>query len=106
MFANILATTAFEIMGGQKCGYGEIIQNVIPQYINDGEMKHIYLMNPFLWEGLKNFELEDRKVTWLLIIPISTQEKDYARVHGWNELEVKLEEADIDIFNLQRKSIL
>ena len=105
-FVNILSTTAFEIMERHNCGYGHIIPNVISQYIKDCEIKHIYLMNPFLWDGFKTVEFEDRKIAWLLIIPISNQEKEYAIANGWDALETKFEEADIDIFNLKRKSIV
>ncbi|NFN93489.1 suppressor of fused domain protein [Clostridium botulinum] len=106
LFPNIVSTTAFEITERDNCGYGHIIPNVIQQYIYDCEMKHVYLVNPFLWNGFKSIEFEDRKVAWLLIIPISNEEKDYALVNGWNALETKFEEADIDIFNLRRKSIV
>ncbi|WP_236900445.1 suppressor of fused domain protein [Clostridium estertheticum] len=53
-------------------------------------MKHVYLMNPFLWDGFKSIEFEDRKVAWLLIIPISNEEKDYAVANGASALEMKL----------------
>ncbi|MBZ9617597.1 suppressor of fused domain protein [Clostridium estertheticum] len=56
----------------------------------DCEMKHVYLMNPFLWDGFKSIEFEDRKVAWLLIIPISNEEKDYAVANGASALEMKL----------------
>ena len=106
LFANILSTVAFEIMDRGNCGYGQIISDVISQYNYDCDMKHIYLMNPFLWDGFKTIEFEDRKIAWLLAIPISSQEKAYAMANGWDALETKLEEADIDIFNLKRESIL
>lgn len=105
LFPNIMATTALEIMERDYCEYGQIIPDVIPQYIADYEMKHIYLMNPFLWDEFKTIELEDRIITWLLMIPISDQERDYAVANGYDALETKFEEADIDIFNLRRKSI-
>lgn len=106
LFPNILSTVVFEIMDMDKYGYGQIILNVISQYIYDCEMKHVYLMNPFLWDGFKTIEFKDRKVTWLLIIPISNEEKDYAVANGWHALETKFEEVEIDIFNLRRKSII
>lgn len=106
LFANIISTTAFEIMESGKCGYGEIISNVVSQYIQDSDMKHIYLMNAFLWEGFDTIEFEDSKVAWLLIIPISESEKQYALTNGYDALETKFEEMDIDIFNLKRKSVL
>lgn len=105
-FANVLSTVAFEVMKKKKCSYGDIIQNVISEYCIDSEMKHVYLMNPFLWDGFETLEFRDRIVAWLLIIPISDKEKEYAIVNGWESLEDKFEEADIDIFNLNRKSII
>ena len=104
-FANILATTALEIMQNRKCSYGDIIPYVISEYIPDSEMKHIYLTNPFLWEGFETLEFTDRVVAWLLIVPISDKEKDYAIENGWEALEEKFEEHNVDIFVLKRKSI-
>ena len=46
-------------------------------------MKHVYLMNPFLWEGFKTLEFGNREIAWLLIVPISEQEKNYAIANGW-----------------------
>ncbi|WP_250675743.1 suppressor of fused domain protein [Paraclostridium ghonii] len=106
LFANILATTAFEIMEKGNCGYGHIISDVIAQYVVGSDMKHIYLMNAFLWEGFNTLEFENKKVAWLLIIPISGEEKKYALDNGYDALETKFEEMDIDIFNLRRKSVL
>lgn len=63
-------------------------------------------MTIFLGYGFKTIEFEDRKIAWLLIIPISNQEKDYAIANGGDALETKFEEADIDIFNLKRKSVV
>ena len=105
-FENILSTVAFEIIEKSSCKYGDIIPNVISQYINDCDMKHIYLMNPFLWDEFEVIEFNDIKVTWLMIVPISSQEKEYAINSGWEELEQKFEEANVDIFNLNRKSVL
>ena len=49
--------------------------NVISEYIIDSEMKHVYLMNPFLWNEFETLEFRELCVAWLLIIPISEQEK-------------------------------
>ena len=105
-FANILATIAFKVMQNKKCSYGEIIQNVISEYSTDSEMKHVYLMNPFLWKEFETLEFRDRFVAWLLIVSISDKEKDYAIENGWEALEEGFEEHNIDIFDLKRKSIL
>lgn len=105
-FPNILASVAFEIDENQEGGYGYIISDVIKQYMSESELEHIYLTSPLLWEGFDTVEFEDRKVAWLLMIPISEKEKEYAIEYGIDALEEKFEEFDIDIFNLKRKSIL
>jgi hypothetical protein len=63
-------------------------------------------MNPFLWDGFKTLEIENKSIAWLLIIPISEKEKEYANVNGWEALEDKFEEFNIDIFNLYRRSVI
>lgn len=105
LFPNIMATTAFEIMESGNCGYGHIIPDVISNYMDDLDMKHMYLMNPFLWDGFDTIKLENKMIAWLLCIPISEQEKEFAIMDGYDLLETKFEEANIDIFNLKRKSI-
>lgn len=106
LFANIVATTAFEIMESGNCEYGYIISDIVSQYIRDSDMKHVYLMNAFLWEELRSIEVENKKIAWLLIVPISDNEMKYALNNGYDALESKFEEIDIDIFNLRRKSVL
>lgn len=106
IFPNILTTTAFEIMQSRKCSYGDIIQNVMSKYNPGLEMKHVYLTNPFLWERFETLEFGDRFVTWLLIVPVSDKEKDYAIKNGWEALEDEFEKNNIDIFDLKRKSII
>ncbi|WP_343101998.1 suppressor of fused domain protein [Romboutsia sp. MSSM.1001216sp_RTP31141st1_G3_RTP31141_220114] len=105
LFANIVSTTAFEIIESGNCEYGYIISDIISQYIVDIDMKHVYLMNAFLWEGLSTLEVENKKIVWLLIVPISDEEMKYALNNGYDALESKFEEMQIDIFNLRRKSI-
>lgn len=105
-FPNIVATVAFEIMDkGDSC-YGDIIDNVISEYVEESEMEHVYLMNPFLWEELDTIDFSDKWVTWLMIIPISNKEKFYALKNGYDALENLFEEKQIDIYDLHRKSVV
>jgi hypothetical protein len=103
---NILSTVAFEIMDKNECHYGYILQRVVELYYPNIEMKHIYLLSPFLWEELKTIELENMNIAWLLMIPISDDEKNYAQKNGVEALEVLFEKANIDIFNLNRSSVI
>jgi Suppressor of fused protein (SUFU). len=105
-FENIVASVAFYIMKSQKCFPGYIVPNVIEQYIENCEMKHVLLSSPFLWENVKSISFEDICIAWLLIVPISDAEYGYAQEHGVDSLETLFEEKEIDIFNMFRKSLV
>lgn len=40
----------------------------------NGEMKHVLLVSPFLWYDLTTLNFSDKKVAWLLAVPISDNE--------------------------------
>ncbi|EJO5347061.1 suppressor of fused domain protein [Clostridium botulinum] len=107
-FSNILASCAFNVINTKfKCYPGAIFENVVKFYKPDYFMKHILFSSPFLWEDkLKTLNFEDKKVAWLLAIPISEEEFKYANDKGSDALEELFEEHQIDIFNLNRKSVL
>lgn len=106
VFPNLIATIAFEIMEKEECGYGDIIENVIDEYIEDTEMKHIYLTSPYLWDDLEPIEFDNEIVTWLLAVPVSERERVYAAQNGADALADLFEQKNIDIYNLHRKSCL
>ena len=105
-FPNILSTAAFEIIDRAECNYGLILPRLIELYYPNINMKHICLISPFLWDELKTIELPDIKVAWLLMVPISDEEMNYALKYGVDELESLFEEANIDIFDLNRLSVI
>lgn len=106
-FPNILATCAFTVINSkQSILPGEIFQGIVALYYPDSEMKHILFINPFLWKNLKSIDLEKSKVAWLLAIPISQQEYLFALDSGVEALEDLFVQEDIDIFEIERKSIL
>ena len=75
--------------------------------MQDSLLEHILFVSPFLWEDrLKTLNFEDKKVAWLLAVPISEKEFKYAKDKGKDALEELFEEKQIDIFNLYRKSVL
>ena len=106
IFPNIIATVAFEIMDKGECLYGDIIENVISEYVEKSDMKHVFLTSPFLWEGFDTLSFEDKNVAWLLVVPISDREKKYANAHGIDALETLFDEKDIDIYDLYRDSVI
>lgn len=75
-------------------------------YYPDSEMEHVLFTSPFLWEKLISLDFIDKKVTWLLAVPISTKELLFAEREGTEALEDLFEEKDIDIFDISRNSVI
>ena len=105
-FENIVASVAFAIMDSHKCFPGYMVENVIEQYIQDCDMKHILLVNPFLWKNVESIFVNDLCVSWLMIVPVSEAEYNYAGKNGIEKLENLFVEKQIDIYNIYRESII
>ena len=109
---KVMATVAFEIMDSEspKCDYGRIYKNVITAYDESYEMKHIILLAPVFWNHTSrkhtSLEAKDMVVKWLMLFPISDQEKEYIENHGVQEFEKLLEKQKTDVTNRKRKSFL
>ena len=107
-FSNIISTCAGRIIQHhESCFPGAIYQDVIEMYLPTSTMKHVLFVSPFGWD--KEFEtlhFQTKKVAWLLAIPISEAERQYANVNGPEALEKLFEEKQINIYDLFRKSVL
>lgn len=106
-FNRVLATLAFCIINSKWfCAPGVIFPDVMDMYGISVTMNDIYFANPFLWEGgFKSTKIADRATAWLLAVPVSKQETDFARRYGPAKLEELFAAKDIDIFNLNRASV-
>lgn len=107
-FANCLATAAFYI---KKAGWfvapGIVFPDILSAYDMSNTMAHFLFLPPFLWdERLKTVDVGGQKVAWLLSVPISQNELNFAKLNGVPMLEKLLEEKQIDIFDLNRGSIV
>lgn len=104
---NILATASFYITKNNwTCQPGTVYKSIIQDYYNT-ELKHILFTSPFLWEDkLSNLSFDNKEIHPLLLIPISDKELEYKLSNGYSALERLFEENEIDIFDLDRKSIL
>jgi len=106
-FPNILTTAAFYIINDQWfCCPGAILQNAVDLYDKSLDMKHLMFVPPFLWDELQTTQYESKSVTWLLVVPISENERQYAKDNGTDALEYLFEKHQIDIYDLSRRSIL
>lgn len=106
-FPNIVSTCAFNIINTKfPITHGEIYKEVVKMYYPDSEMEHVLFTSPFLWEKLISLDFIDKKVTWLLTVPISTKELLFVEKEGAEALEDLFEKKDIDIFDIRRNSVL
>lgn len=107
-FANVLATAAFCVINsGWFCAPGIIFPDVVSMYKVSATLSDIYFAHPFLWEEeLKSTLIGDRRVAWLLAVPVSKAESAYAQSYGPEQLEARFAEMDIDIYDLNRASVI
>jgi len=106
--ANVLSTTAFFIIKNKwKSQIGVVFETIVEEYYPDKSVKHLLFVEPYLWEDkLEDFSIDERKINFLLAIPITQAELEYKNTYGHNALENLLEEKNIDIFDIDRKSII
>ncbi len=107
-FANVLGTAAFNIINsGWSCYPGAIFPDVIAMYALSPTMRHFMFVPPFLWEGgLQTLRFDNKTVTWLLAVPISQDEFQYAETNGSDKLEGLFEQQQIDVFDIERVSVV
>ena len=108
-FPKAIAAVAFGIINAQwPCHRGAIFPDVLSKYEFSGKMRHLLVIPPFLWgEGFREgLDLKTKTVEWLMVIPISENERVYSRENGSAALETLLEEGDIDILDVDRDSVI
>jgi hypothetical protein len=107
-FDNALATAAFYIINSKwGCFPGSIFPDMLSMYNASTTMCHLLFVPPILWdERLETLYLETKTVAWLQAIPVSDAELEYAKAEGPDKLEDLFEKKQIDVFDLERPSIL
>ena len=105
-FANIIASAAFVVQDAADCDLGMIIDDVVAAYVIDTDLQHVLLMNPVFWEKYEPLVTKEATVTWLLAIPISDIEKQYIIANGFDDFAKILDEENVNITDLHRKSCI
>lgn len=109
LIARIISTAAFGIMENKfSCGLGTVFQNILEGYLPNDDMKHIVFINPppFWKERFGAIELEDFTLTWLCAQPVSNAELEFLKKNGLKALLDLFVEKNINMFDLNRKSVL
>jgi antitoxin YqcF len=104
---NILATCAFNVINsGMIIRPGIIFPGVVAMYRSNSPMRHILFADPYLWD-LETKHFSTKVVAWLIAVPISDAELEFARARGsGDDLSSLLAEKAIDEFDLDRHSVI
>ncbi|CYU87264.1 MULTISPECIES: suppressor of fused domain protein [Streptococcus] len=105
-FANVLASCVFNVIyETHTCYIGTVFTNILDQYFEGINMKHIMFVSPFLW-NIDDIRFDDRTITCLMALPISEKELEYLRNNGSDLLEQLFKEQQIDFYDLNRPDVV
>lgn len=107
-FANVLATACFAVINeGWIAEPGRVFPGIVSMHIEDVTVPNLMFVEPFRWEDdLKSQPMKTKTVAWVLGLPITDEEMEFVREHGAEALEDKLEQANVDIEDLRRSSVV
>jgi hypothetical protein len=106
-FPNVLASSAFEVIKERAfIAPGVIFPGLVSRYSKKSPMRNAMFVPPFLWPDLATLELPTKTVAWLLLVPVSDAEMKYACDEGPAKLEELFEKEEIDIFDIDRPSVV
>ena len=107
-FDEVLATLSFCVINSHWfCAPGRIFPDVVSMHGISSSLTDIYFASPFLWgDRLRSVEMDGRLVAWLQAVPISRKERDFADNCGSDKLEDLFVEANIDIYDINRPSVV
>lgn len=107
-FGNVIATAAFNIINDRHfCAPGVVYPNLVARYDDELDMQHVLFVPPFVWgDQPATMELPDKTVAFLHALPISDAELRYADQNGSEALEDLFEQHQIDVFDIERVSVV
>jgi len=106
--AAALASAAFRISQDRWfCAAGIVFPDVLELYEISSTLTDFYFSPPFLWtERPTTVEIDGLSLAWLLAVPIARSESVYAVAHGPLELERRLEDSGVDVFDWNRPAVI
>ena len=108
IFQAIMSTCVFCVINNKwTLSPGMIFPDIVKMYGVSDTMQHVYFDSPFLWpESLSCVYLDNVRTGWVMPIPISEAEYQYAINHNVEALGELLADNDIDYRDLRRASVL
>lgn len=108
-FVNAVSTCAFNIIKDKTPVYpGVVFPRVLDLYEGlSSTLSHAFLVDPFLWgAALASRQMKTKTVAFLQMVPISDSEYAFLEKHGPDALEDQFEKHQIDIFDINRRSVV
>lgn len=92
---------------GYQVWPGVVHPNVLALHAPDTRLKHLLLVTPFLWGSEPSTRaFDDLVVDWLLAVPISDSEFEFARRYDSDRLQQVFEEHQIDKLQINRPPVV
>ncbi|MEU6251020.1 suppressor of fused domain protein [Glycomyces sp. NPDC047010] len=105
-FAGVVATAAFDVMGGEFIYPDRILVDVVATYYPDYAARHALFVQPSFWDpGLTRLDADGRTVLWLQLVPVTDSEVAFAKSNGSEALVKRLIELDAKPSDLQRAPV-
>lgn len=108
-FPSVIATAALCVINsGWVAEPDRVFPDVVVAHIDDTTTPHLLFVDPYLWddEAFQSQTMETRTVAWVQGIPITDGEMEYVRQHGADALGNLFVDAQPDLFDLYRDSIV
>lgn len=107
-FPNALASAAALVAErGYTAAPGVVLPRVLSDYELSDTLEHFVLTDPFAYEDLGGVELDGGpSVHWLQAVPISESERRFIAAHGFDALEERFADAEMEYWNLDRPSLV
>lgn len=107
-YPNLLATAAFNVIkDGWLAAPGVVFPDLLTMYELSSTLRHVLWVEPFPYEQFSTVKIDGGPdVHWLLGVPISEEERRFLLDHGYEALEQRFVDADLDYWDLTRGSVV
>lgn len=103
---DALAACAFAISESHDVRPGTVYRDAVGSRIPQATTPHLLSVSPFMWRDFPPLVAENLHVTWMQLVPITDAEAKYCSDHGFAALEDLFDQAQPDVFSIERQSVV
>lgn len=107
-FTDVLAACVDDIFHLRfKLFPGAVYKNAFAEHYPELDVKHLIFDTPNGWENdLLSLNLGTRQVAWIMAVPVTDEELQLFSRSDTGELQVLFEEKGVDLYDLERESVV